>query len=148
MTDNVIQIGEMIVRRREEKKAWNKKDERCHHRKTTLDDNGSIVTCDDCSMQLSPYWVLHQLIHYYDQEMKKVEARAKAVAEDKAHNLHLLAAKKVEAVWRSRKMAPCCPHCGHGILPEDGLGGSQMGREFELRRRQHDPKCKPGLFRG
>ncbi|GEM_PF-4444040 len=72
-----------------------------------------------------------------------------ALEQDKSHNLHLIAAKKVEAVWRSRNMAPCCPHCGRGILPEDKLGDAQTRRDFELRRRQARPEeGKKGMFRG
>lgn len=148
MSDNVIQIGELLIRRRQEKHTY-LKDERCHHRKMTWDDNGQIVTCDACGIQLSPYWALHQLAHFYDKEMSKLKARAEQLEQDKSHNLHLIAAKKVEAVWRSRNMAPCCPHCGRGILPEDKLGDAQTRRDFELRRRQARPdEGKRGMFRG
>lgn len=136
MTDNVIEIGDLIVRRKKERHWYG--DERCPHLHLTWDDNGHIVTCDDCSKQIDPYWAMQMLASHYEKAFKKVQARAQSVADDKAHNLHLIAAKKVEAVWRSKKMVPCCPHCDRGILPEDQLGAKQMGKQFELARRQKD----------
>jgi hypothetical protein len=147
MADNVIQLGELRIRRQEEMRGF-LRDKRCHHRQMTWDDNGCIVTCDDCGMQISPYWAMQMLAREYKRAMEVVEAREKRVAEDKSHNLHLIAAKKVEAVWRRRNMAPCCPHCDRGILPEDGLGGAQTNRAFELRARQNGTGYKPGVFKG
>lgn len=133
MDDNVIQIGDLFVRRRHQR-HWSG-DARCPHLHLTWDDNGHIVTCDDCSKQIEPYWAMQMLASHYEKAFKKVQVHARSVAEDKAHNLHLIAARKVEAVWRSRTMVPCCPHCGHGILPEDQLGARQMGKKFEIARR-------------
>lgn len=136
MDDNVIEIGDLIVRRKKERHWYG--DERCPHLHLTWDDNGHIVTCDDCRKQIDPYWAMQMLASHYEKAFKKVQARAQSVADDKAHNLHLIAAKKVEAVWRSKKMVPCCPHCDRGIFPEDQLGAKQMGKQFELARRQKD----------
>lgn len=147
MSDNVIQLGELIIRQREKRRGF--RDERCRHTNTTWDANGDIITCDDCKMQISPVWMLHMLVEHYSEAMRKVAARERSIAEDKAHNLHLIAARRVEAVWRSRNMAPCCPHCGRGILPEDKLGDAQTRRDFELRRRQARPdEGRRGMFRG
>lgn len=140
MTDNVIQLGELRILQQEKRRAF--RDDRCRHTNTTWDGNGDIITCDDCKMQISPVWMLHMLVEHYNEAMRKLASRERSVAEDKAHNLHLIAARKVEAVWRSRTMVPCCPHCGHGILPEDQLGARQMGKKFEIARRTNEADKK------
>ena len=141
MTDNVIKIGDMIIRRLQ-KRGW--RDERCQHKNTTWDANGEIVTCDDCKMQISNWWMLHMLSNAYDKAISDIENRERALAEATRENLHLIAAKKVQAAWRSKGMVPACPHCDRGILPEDGLGSCNVNRAIELTRRRHDPGSRPG----
>ena len=140
----VIQFGEARLRLRG-RRGW--KDERCKHLNLTYDDNGEIVTCDDCKMQVTAFWAMKMLAEHYEKAREEVEARGKRVAEETSRGLHLIAARKVEKAWRSRSMVPCCPHCGAGILPEDGLGGTQVNRKIEMARRQHDPRYKPGACR-
>lgn len=137
---NVVNIGDHRYTRK--RNGWLSKDV-CRHINKTMDSNGDIITCDDCGMQLSAIWVLNQLIDYYDGEVSKVTVRENHLREQTNKALHLLAAKKVEAVWRSRNMVPACPHCSRGILPEDGLGGSQIGRKLELARRRADLARSP-----
>lgn len=132
---NVVNIGEFRLTRK--RGSWVARDQ-CRHLSKTMDSNGDIITCDDCNMQLSPTWVINQLVDFYESELSKVQARENHLREQTGKSLHLLAAKKVEAVWRRRDVVPACPHCSRGILPEDGLGGSQVGRTFELARRRAD----------
>jgi hypothetical protein len=107
----------------------------CDHKHIELDDRGGIVRCLKCGLQLSAFWALEMLAEQYGIEMEKLRCGRKALAEAKNAELHLLAARKVEKAWRGRKMVPACPHCGRGILPEDGWGDALVNREIELRRR-------------
>ena len=141
MTDNVIAIGDMMIRR-QEKLRW--RDSRCKHRNTTWDANGEIITCDDCHKQISAWWLLHMFTEEYEKAMTDIRRREEALAEAKIKDLHLIAAKKVESAWRAKGMVPACPHCERGILPEDGLGSTNVNRAIELARRRHDPGNKPG----
>lgn len=140
----IIQFGEARLKLRG-KPGW--RDERCKHLNLTYDDNGEFVTCDDCGMQVTAFWAMKMLAEHYEKARQDVDRRSQHLADEKARSIHLLAARKVEKAWRSRSMVPCCPHCGAGILPEDGLGGSQVNRKIEMARRQHDPLYKPGAFR-
>lgn len=147
MSDNVVHIGDLRIRQRE--KLMGLRDDRCLHNNTTWDRNGDIITCDDCKKQISPVWMLKTVMAHYDKAMRRVAERERALADDKSHNLHLVAAKKVEEIWRTRTMAPCCPHCDRGILPQDQLGATQIRKDFEIRRRKAKPtEGKPGLYRG
>lgn len=84
---------------------------------------------------VSAFWALEMLSDEYNRALSKLQRDREALAKAKEAETHLLAARRVESVWRSRTMVPACPHCGTGILPEDGLGSSQINRGIELRRR-------------
>lgn len=133
--NNVVNIGDHRFTRKRD--SWLSKDA-CKHLNKTFDANGDIITCDDCSMQLSPVWVIHQLIDSYNREMDRLDARERVLREQTGKDLHLIAAKTVEAVWRRKSVVPGCPHCHRGILPEDRLGSMQVSRAIELSRRRAD----------
>lgn len=139
MAGVVVNIGEARIKRQLEHAVWQRKGQ-CRHLNLTLDDNGHIVRCDDCKESLSAYWVIGMITEFHRDALRNIAARERAVAADKDANLHLIAARKVEKVWRSRSMVPCCPHCGHGILPEDNLGDRQMGKRFEIARRKKEDR--------
>lgn len=140
----VVDFEGFRLRLQAKKRDWDRTDKRCAHLNLTLDDQGHIVWCDDCKQTVSAYWAIQMLAERHAASLAVVERREKALAQDKAQNLHLTAAKKVEKAWRSRTMVPACPHCDRGILPEDGLGGTQVNRAIELARRRHDPGNRPG----
>jgi hypothetical protein len=71
----------------------------------------------------------------YNRALSRLQRERDALTKAKESEIHLLAAKKVEKAWRSRTMVPACPHCGKGILPQDGLGSTNINRAIELRRR-------------
>lgn len=107
----------------------------CEHDNLTIEAHGHIVRCDDCGEQVDAFWVLERMAYRREREIQKREAE-KAELEDLRHKtIHLKAARRVERLWRGRKMAPCCPHCDAAILPEDGLGSNAVNRDIELRRR-------------
>ena len=130
---DVIEFGELRVRRAE--KMTRLAADRCRHYKMTLDDNGDIVTCDDCGKQLSAFWALRLITEQYEAAWKKVQATGERINREAQASLHLRAAAKVEKAWRSRSMVPACPHCHAPIFPEDGLGGIQVNRKIALARR-------------
>lgn len=143
MSDNVISIGDLSIRRLE--KRWFLRKEDCRHRNLTWDKHGDFITCDDCKMQLSSSWVLGMFMEVYERARNALTQQEALLLEERARELHRLASKKVDEVWRTKTMVPCCPHCDRGILPEDGLGASKMGRRYEIGRRKNDQNKKPGL---
>ena len=147
MTDysgKIVDIGEYRFRSREKKRPWDRQDTRCDHRHLTLDDQGHIVRCEKCGEVVSAYWALDMLVHDLKRLQDNAE-RAKASAKEaESIHLHLIAAKKVEKVWRTKEMVPACPHCDRGILPEDNLGSCRINRRLEIARRKADPGNWPG----
>lgn len=144
MTENIVEFEAFRIRLLAKKSYYDRTDKRCNHYNFTLDDNGEIVRCDDCNVVLSAYWAAKTMTNSWAAALKKLEARESCLSADKSHILHLTAAKRVEKAWRSKGMVPACPHCDRGILPEDGLGSTNVNRAIELARRRHDPGSKPG----
>jgi ribosomal protein S27E len=138
----VIQFGDLSLRRAERLSRLDA--DRCKHHNITLDDNGGIVTCDDCGKQLSAFWVLQMMTDQYEAAWRKVRAASERVNSEASQSLHLRAAAKVEKAWRSRTMVPICPHCSEAILPSDGLGGAQVNREIAMARRDAMKASKGG----
>jgi hypothetical protein len=134
MSDNVIDFGATSFHIQQER--YSRKKDECQHKNLELDDKGGIVTCIDCKVQVSAYWAIKMLVTEWHGHAKKIAHQVAELNADKAANLHLVAARKVEAVWRRPSMVPCCPHCGRGILATDGLGATQMSKKIELRRRE------------
>lgn len=140
MTDNIIHVGDFALRRQH--KAYVLKKDECPHRRVVLDDNGGIVKCDDCGVQLSAYWAICMLTEVWEKAQAKLAREKLAVAEDKNASIHLIAARAVEKAWRSRSMVPSCPHCNRGIGPHDHFGATMVNAKMEQRRRDADRLAK------
>lgn len=108
----------------------------CKHMHLSADDEGEIITCDDCDKQISAYWALQYFLEHYRTACNKLDQRAQKLAEIENRTLHLGAAQVVETAWRSRTMVPTCPHCSEAIFKTDGFGRSQMSVDIALRRRE------------
>jgi hypothetical protein len=130
---NIVNIGDVRITRT--RMDYARRNE-CEHKQLTFDDNGEIVTCDDCAKQVSAFWVVTMLAGVYAKALAKVVSEQRTLAEAKAKDISLLAAQKVEKAWRSRSMVPTCPHCHEAIFPQDGFGGSATNRAMAIRRRE------------
>lgn len=113
--------------------------DRCAHRKITLDDQGQTVHCSDCGDQLSAYWALNEVLSCYKRKMAELgneNSKVKSIREDLQKEYRFLKVlKDIQRAWRGKnKMAVCCPWCGVGIMPEDGLGDITMVPHIDLNR--------------
>lgn len=141
MVTNVINIGDAAFRTKRERYGIFKPDE-CKHLHLTLDDHGDTVQCDDCKVFVSAYWALKLLTMQFQRQEQSLAARRAQLDAETADKRLLIATRKLDKAWRSRTMAPACPHCWRGIFPEDNLGGSQVNRDIELRRRETERAAK------
>ena len=141
MTDNVVSFADMVFKLRGARLS---KDDRCEHKKITLDDNGDIVTCDECGRQLDAYLMLRRMCEKWGAHQREldvyrdeIQAFRDRIAREAEGSLALRAARRVEKAWRSHSMAPICPHCREAILPEDGFGGcGSVNLQMERQRRK------------
>lgn len=130
---NIIDIEGLRLTRAET--FHNYRQNACAHMNLTMDDHGDIVTCDDCKKQVSAFWALQMLVNHYEKARAKLNNRAAQQAEVEAKTIHLRAAQKVEASWRSRTMVPICPHCSEAIFATDGFGRTQINKAIAERAR-------------
>lgn len=115
-----------------------KQKQECRHQRVTLDDMGHIVECDDCGKQIEAFWYLVNLCQQWEewrQYRERIQNEKRALEEDKAAHIHLIAARKVEKVWRSTKYVPCCPHCREPIFAGDKFGDHYVSKPLALRAR-------------
>jgi len=129
---NVIDIDALRVAR---KSRYVRPVGECRHMHVTLDDNGDIVKCDDCGVQLSAYWAIGHFVEYYQRAIAKLTHAQNQLNQAQEQGVHLIAARRVERAWRSRTMVPACPHCGEGIGPKDGFGSTCINKAIYERRR-------------
>ncbi len=143
-TNNVVEIGELRLARIEA--SYTRRHEGCQHNRLEMDEVGQTVMCLDCNKQVSAYWALEKLRKFWGDDSKKYKRELAAVQEERGAVLHLTAAKKVEAAWRSKTTLPSCPHCRRGISPHDGLGSATVSRRFEdgLRERERADSIAQG----
>jgi hypothetical protein len=128
----VIDLGEYRV----ERKPHHPFDGSCQHKHMTVDQNGGVITCDDCGKQLDAFMALNLMLDSYGKYWSKLQAQQARLDEQERRQLHLKAAQRVEDAWRRRNTVPTCPHCHEPIFPEDGFGRSAVNREIAVRRRR------------
>lgn len=142
MTENVVDLGAYRIARNSSDNFRRRIDGECLHKQWLLEDCGNIVSCKDCGKQLGAFWALNALIDEYNTWVRRYVAQAEKLREDSAANLHLTAARLAEKAWRSRKMVPCCPHCGEGIAAGDGFGHSLINKRIDDARRADRARAK------
>jgi hypothetical protein len=131
--DNVVQFADLQFRAKQKRWPWEK--DRCEHKKLVLDDNGEIVTCEDCKQQVGAYWALRHMVEVWGKHAETAKRNSDHLNSRIQENVSLLAAQKAEKAWRSRKMVPTCPHCHEAIFAGDGFGGSMVNKQIAERRR-------------
>lgn len=111
----------------------------CSHRRTVYDKDERRVWCQDCETEVEPFDAFLLLVEYWGSATKQIERRRRELDEAEQFQLRSRAAKVMDEAWRSRTMAPCCPHCSEAILPGDVVNGiARTSREFaEARRRRN-----------
>lgn len=104
----------------------------CRHLQLAFDTAERRIYCMDCQSDVEAFDAFVQLIerhHYLDE-------KAERMRRDAAHTVISRAGKQMDQVWRSRTMAPACPHCKAAILAEDVADGiPTVSKDLEVRRR-------------
>lgn len=128
---NVIDIGDLRVARGLSRRPVTV----CKHRPLFYDQKERRIWCKDCETDIEPFDAFMQIVENFSAATKRIERDRQMVEEAKAHNLLRIAAKHIDQLFRSKKMVPACPHCNHGIFPEDVMAMGRVGREYEQARR-------------
>lgn len=124
----VVDIGDLRVARGMSRRPI----PTCRHLRLAFDTNERRIYCQDCESDVEAFDAFLQLVERHHH----LEAKAERLRQDAAHTVTSRAAKRIDEAWRSRTMAPCCPHCKTPIMPEDVVNGVSMtNKEWEVRRR-------------
>lgn len=114
----------------------------CPHRHLVYDNNERRIWCSDCEKNVEPFDAFENIVDRFSQATAKLNKRETALLEAEAFQVKSLAAKEIDKAWRHRDMVPACPHCGHGLFPEDFKHGvfSMVGREYAVALAKRDAK--------
>jgi hypothetical protein len=129
----VIDLAEVRIRFG---KADLRKGRPCEHRALIYSRDERRVWCEDCERTIDSFDAFMTLTtHFHTMERAATGKQAKA-DEALARTIVRRAAKVLDKAWG--KMAPLCPHCRTGLLPEDFADGfgSAVGIEIERARRK------------
>jgi ribosomal protein S27E len=95
----------------------------CRHKRLVYDDKERRVWCSDCETEVEAFDAFVGLVEVFDGGIKKLQRGSEELAIAEKFQLRTRAAKVMDEAWRSRTMAPLCPHCMEAILPSDVAGG-------------------------
>lgn len=111
----VIDIGDLRIARGLSRRPHSV----CSHSRLIYDKHERRIWCEDCEHDVESFDAFEILVSNYSSAIGHYNKIKKEALEAKEHNLHLLACREIEHVWRGGRMAPACPHCKGGLLPED-----------------------------
>lgn len=116
----------------------------CQHNSLVYNDTERRVWCEDCKSTVDPYDAFMRIVMQWHHIQASINGKLARADEATKATLVRRAAKNMDRSW-GHKMAPNCPHCKNGLLPEDfdSPGGvrSSRSRELEEARRR---AAKPG----
>lgn len=108
----------------------------CRHRKMVYDDKERRIWCSDCETEVEPFDAFMYLVEVFDGGLKDLNRRRREIHEAEQFAMRSRAAKVMDQAWRSTTMAPLCPHCNAGLLPEDVVKGVSMASKQLIRKRR------------
>lgn len=129
----VVDIGDLRVARGLTRRPLSA----CRHLHLVYDDKERRVWCEDCESGVESFDAFKSLVERMDGHIKQLRRREKDLNESELFRARSRAVKALDAVWRSKKRTPTCPHCREALLPEDFASEVQTtGRELARKRRE------------
>jgi hypothetical protein len=113
----------------------------CPHRNLVYDNSERRIWCKDCERDVEAFDAFEQIVSQYSGALSALERREVRLREAETFQVRSLAAKQIDKAWRHRKMVPACPHCKHGLFPENFKHGCDMlGRDYATALANRDAK--------
>lgn len=128
----VVDIGDIRVSRGMSRRPTSV----CAHRKLMYDSRERRIWCSDCENDVEAFDAFEGVVGQFHRAATQAERRLENVEKAEQASLISRAAKAFDDIWRRQKVAPACPHCKRGILPEDAAKGlTKVSAEIERQRR-------------
>ena len=113
---------------------------RCDHRSLVFNRDERRVWCKDCERTLDGFDAFMVLNAGFTKIVQAANHKLAKAEEALTSTLVRRAAKEIDRTWRS-KLAPMCPHCRQGLLPEDfERGPGAVSMELLRAKREKDKK--------
>lgn len=135
----VVDIGDLRVARGLSRRPYSA----CRHHKLNYDSAERRVWCADCERNVDGFDAFKILVESFDYALKRLDERETKLTEATTFSLRSLAARELDKAWQRRGSVPACPHCHHGLFPEDFKNGvgTVLGRDYaEARRKKAETK--------
>lgn len=108
----------------------------CEHLKMIYSPSERRVWCEDCERTIDNFDAFLIFTRKFERMLAEARGKLSQAKEALAGAARLRATKALDHIWAGRKMAPCCPHCRKGLIPEDFTRGvSSISMEWEMARR-------------
>ncbi len=128
---SVISLADVRVSR-----GWSRPSKVCEHKSLVYSSRDRRIECKECDQPIEAFDAFMTLVRHFDSMEDAARRREHQTKEAAGAVIVRKAAKALDKAW-GRKMAPCCPHCRTGLLPEDfETIGSMVGQELERARRR------------
>lgn len=128
---SLISLADVRVSR-----GWSRPSKVCEHKSLVYSSRDRRIECKECVQPLEAFDAFMTLVRHFGSMEDAARRREHQTREAAGAVIVRKAAKALDKAW-GRKMAPCCPHCRTGLLPEDfETIGSMVGQELERARRR------------
>lgn len=134
----VVDIGDLRVARGMSRRPVSA----CKHRPLVYDQKERRIWCKDCETDVEAFDAFLLIVENFKAAASEIERRQRDLEEAISHNIIRIAAKRMDEHFRRKKMVPTCPHCHHGIFPEDVPRMGSINREWEEARRARKEKAE------
>lgn len=115
----------------------------CRHKKLVYDDKERRIWCSDCESEVEPFDAFVGLCEVFSAGANKLNRLLREAREAEKFQARSRAVKILDEAWRSKTMAPLCPHCHEAILPEDVAGGvAQASKQLVVASRKRGKRDK------
>lgn len=114
----------------------------CQHKHMIYNQTERRIWCEDCERTIDNFDAFQTFTRHFKAMEREAGHKLRIAQEALAGAARLRATKELDRLWSGRRMAPCCPHCNRGLIPEDFADGvrSTTSLEFEIARRKiHRP---------
>ena len=129
---SVVDIGDYRVSRGQTRRPF----AGCVHRRVTYDSQERRIWCRDCERDVDPFDAFVGLARSFHRAVSDLNRRRDELDQAERYHVRSLAAKAIDKAWRARRTVPACPHCRHGLFPEDFKQGvTRLSREYATARR-------------
>lgn len=122
----------------------------CWHRRFEIDREGGAVFCADCNEEIPAFEALCIIARQDSLYQQRFLRLREEIVELQKYKPWLKAVKRLEHVWRGKKMLPCCPHCRKGVKAEGLAATGRVSEKYEqmMAEREEEKPEGPALVKG